>query len=46
MLRFTVRRLVFLVFVILGISVFMFTIMYLLPVDPARAVAGRLAGPE
>jgi peptide/nickel transport system permease protein len=46
MLRFILRRLISLVFVIVGITLVLFTIMYLLPVDPARAVAGRLAGPE
>jgi peptide/nickel transport system permease protein len=44
--RYILRRLVFLVFVLLGISVLLFLVMYLLPGDPARAAAGPGAKPE
>ena len=44
--RYILRRLGFLVFVILGISVLLFFIMYMLPGDPAKAAAGPGARPE
>jgi peptide/nickel transport system permease protein len=40
------RRLFFLVFVIIGISVVLFTVNYLLPGDPAEVAAGWQAKPE
>ena len=44
--RYILRRLAFLVFVILGISILLFFIMYMLPGDPAKAAAGPGARPE
>lgn len=38
------RRLILMVFVILGITLVLFTIMYLVPADPAKAAAGLYAG--
>lgn len=46
MQRYILRRLIFLVFVIIGITALLFVIMYLLPGDPARAAAGPGAKPE
>jgi peptide/nickel transport system permease protein len=46
MQRYIFRRLVFLVFVIIGISLVLFTVNYLLPGDPAEVAAGWQAGPE
>lgn len=46
MQRYILRRLVFLVFVIVGITALLFVIMYFLPGDPARAAAGPGAKPE
>ncbi len=40
MLRFTVRRLAFMVVVLLGISVITFAVTHLIPGDPARLLAG------
>jgi peptide/nickel transport system permease protein len=40
-----VRRLFFLVFVLLALSVITFTLMYLVPSDPARNIAGPRASP-
>jgi peptide/nickel transport system permease protein len=44
--RYILRRLLFLVFVIIGITALLFVIMYFLPGDPARAAAGPGAKPE
>lgn len=44
--RYILRRLIFLVFVIIGITALLFVIMYFLPGDPARAAAGPGAKPE
>jgi peptide/nickel transport system permease protein len=46
MQRYILRRLLFLVFVIIGITTLLFVIMYFLPGDPARAAAGPGAKPE
>jgi ABC-type dipeptide/oligopeptide/nickel transport system permease component len=40
-----IRRLFFLVFVILALSIVTFTLMYLVPSDPARNIAGPRASP-
>lgn len=40
-----IRRLFFLVFVLLALSVITFTLMYLVPSDPARNIAGPRASP-
>lgn len=40
-----IRRLFFLVFVILALSIITFTLMYLVPSDPARNIAGPRASP-
>ena len=45
MLKFIIRRLLFMLFIMLGISILLFTIMYKLPGDPARAAAGIRAKP-
>jgi peptide/nickel transport system permease protein len=46
MQRYIFRRLFFMVFVIIGISVVLFTVNYLLPGDPAEVAAGWQAKPE
>jgi len=46
MQRYIFRRLVFMVFVMIGISLVLFTVNYLLPGDPAQVAAGWQAGPE
>lgn len=46
MLRVVSRRLVFLVFVVLGVSVVTFVISHILPGDPVRMLAGPRASPE
>ena len=46
MQRYILRRLVFLVFVIVGVTLLLFVIIYMLPGDPARAAAGPGAKPE
>lgn len=46
MQRYVLRRLIFFVLVILGVTLLMFVITYLLPGDPARAAAGPGARPE
>lgn len=46
MQRYILRRLGFLLFVIIGVTILLFVIMYLLPGDPARAAAGPGAKPE
>lgn len=45
-LHLIVRRLFFLVFVLLALSLITFTLMYLVPSDPARNIAGPRASPE
>jgi peptide/nickel transport system permease protein len=44
-LHLIIRRLFFLVFVILALSIVTFTLMYLVPSDPARNIAGPRASP-
>ena len=44
MLSYIIRRLILMVFVIIGITLVLFGIMYLVPADPARAAAGYGAG--
>jgi peptide/nickel transport system permease protein len=46
MLRFLVRRLLLLLFVVWGISLVTFVLARLVPSDPARLIAGPRAGPE
>ena len=46
MQRYIFRRLIFLVFVIIGVSLVLFTVNYLLPGDPAEVAAGWQAKPE
>lgn len=46
MQRYILRRLILLVFVIVGITLVLFIIMYKLPGDPARMAAGPIASPE
>ena len=46
MIRYIARRLLLMVPVLLGVSVLAFFLTQLLPGDPARAAAGRLASPE
>lgn len=44
--RLIVRRLFFLVFVLLGLSLITFTLSHIVPRDPARMIAGPRASPE
>jgi ABC-type dipeptide/oligopeptide/nickel transport system permease component len=44
-LHLIIRRLFFLVFVMLALSIVTFTLMYLVPSDPARNIAGPRASP-
>ena len=44
--RYIFRRLISLAFTIFGLTIMLFTIMFLVPADPARAAAGLDAGPE
>ncbi len=46
MIRFIGRRLLFLCFVLLGISVITFALTHLVPGDPARLMAGQHATGE
>lgn len=46
MISFLVRRLGFLVFILLGVSFILFAIIYWLPGDPARTAAGPAATPQ
>jgi peptide/nickel transport system permease protein len=41
-----VRRLIHVVFVLIGVSIITFLILHALPHDPARQIAGRTASPE
>ena len=45
-LQLIIRRLFFLVFVLLALSIITFTLMRLVPSDPARNIAGPRASPE
>ena len=45
-LKYAMRRLLFLGFVVIGITALLFLITNLLPADPARAAAGPGASPE
>lgn len=44
-LRLVVRRLIFLVFVLIGLSLVTFTLSHIVPSDPARMIAGPRASP-
>jgi peptide/nickel transport system permease protein len=46
MLRFVSRRILFLVFVMLGVSIITFLIVHIAPGDPARMIAGPAASAE
>jgi peptide/nickel transport system permease protein len=46
MLRFLIRRILLLIFVVWGISLATFVLARLVPSDPARLIAGPRAGPE
>lgn len=46
MLRFLIRRLIMLVFVVWGITLVTFVLARLVPTDPARLIVGPRAGPE
>jgi peptide/nickel transport system permease protein len=46
MLRFLIRRLFFLVFVVWGVTLVTFLLARVVPADPARLIAGPRAGPE
>ena len=46
MQRYIFRRVISLAFTIVGLTIMLFTIMFLVPADPARAAAGLDAGPE
>lgn len=46
MLRYVLRRCVFLLFVIIGVTGLLFVITYSIPVDQARVAAGRGASPK
>ena len=43
MLRYIVRRVLFLIPVLLGVAFCVFTLLYLTPGDPARMILGDLA---
>ena len=46
MLRYIVRRVLFLIPVLLGVAFCVFTLLYLTPGDPARMILGDLATEE
>jgi len=46
MAAYVARRLVQSLLILLGISIITFALLYLLPADPARQIAGRSASPE
>jgi len=46
MLEFTLRRIVATIPVLLGILIVAFTVLYLIPGDPAQTLAGPRADPE
>jgi peptide/nickel transport system permease protein len=46
MLAFIVKRLIQSAFILLGVSFITFALLYLLPADPVRQIAGRSATPE
>ena len=41
-----IRRLAQAVFILLGVSIITFALLYLLPADPVRQIAGRSATPQ
>jgi peptide/nickel transport system permease protein len=45
MIAYVARRLVQAVFLLIGVSLITFVILYLLPADPVRQIAGRSATP-
>lgn len=46
MLAFVIKRLIQSAFILLGVSFITFALLYLLPADPVRQIAGRSATPE
>ena len=46
MLAYIARRLIMSVLILLGVSLITFALLYLLPADPVRQIAGRSATPE
>ena len=46
MWRYILKRLAMMVFVVLGVSILIFTIMYFVPGDPARIILGSSATPD
>ncbi|HMG50884.1 MAG TPA: glutathione ABC transporter permease GsiC, partial [Inquilinus sp.] len=46
MAAYLLRRLVQALLILLGVSLVTFVLLYLLPADPARQIAGRSATPE
>ena len=46
MLRFLAGRLFQSAFILLGVTIITFGLLYLIPVDPARMIAGRSATPQ
>jgi peptide/nickel transport system permease protein len=46
MIAYLGRRLIQAVFILLGVSIITFALLYLLPADPVRQIAGRSATPE
>ena len=46
MIAYLARRIVQSLLILLGVSVITFALLYLLPADPVRQIAGRSATPE
>jgi ABC-type dipeptide/oligopeptide/nickel transport system permease component len=46
MLTFIIKRLIQSILILLGVSFITFALLYLLPADPVRQIAGRSATPE
>ena len=46
MLRYALRRIGQAALILLGVAMFTFALIYLVPVDPAAEMAGRSATPE
>ncbi|MBR1418539.1 MAG: ABC transporter permease, partial [Synergistaceae bacterium] len=46
MIRYIIRRILFLIPVLIGVAFCVFTLLYFTPGDPARMVLGDLATPE
>lgn len=46
MLKFTMKRLVYLVLVLVGVSFLVFLLLYMTPGDPVRMMLGESATPE